>query len=165
MRIGLEVAASRLIEDCCAFRLSTGNFSIRSISHSHVVDDLGFQRWHGSYTGRRTYVSLCIKMWNRMLTSIVLLTSELYWCMMEITLGLLAACIPTLRGLFRSQSADSIVKGIRSLFSTGQGSTSSTELVSSKRSKSLDRDEADTYVTVKVHSKALSQDQPYSSNV
>ena len=75
--------------------------------------------------------------------------------MLEVSIGLLAACLPTLRGLFQSKSMDSLVGGFRSLFSLGSGS--STRLGSRgntkpKTSESLDRD-MPTEVYVEVSSK------------
>jgi len=72
---------------------------------------------------------------------------------MEITLGLFAACLPTLRGLFRSESADSLIKGVRSLFTVGSASISKSKLNSSKRSGSLDRYEEAIHIEVNAGSK------------
>lgn len=75
--------------------------------------------------------------------------------MMEITLGLLASCLPTLRGLFKTHSMDSVVKNVRSIFSLRSRSSSSkigySENSGAKRSGSLNRD---TEIEVSVQSKA-----------
>ncbi|ORY19203.1 hypothetical protein BCR34DRAFT_582383 [Clohesyomyces aquaticus] len=57
----------------------------------------------------------------------LMLTEELYWCLVEITLGLLASCLPTLRGLVKTKSVDSVVRSLRSMLSIGSGSTSTLE--------------------------------------
>lgn len=36
-----------------------------------------------------------------------MITTELYWMMLEVTLGLFAACLPTLGGFFRPVRKDS----------------------------------------------------------
>jgi hypothetical protein len=45
------------------------------------------------------------------------ITGTLYWSMVEVGVGLLAACLPTLRFLFRGMSPESVVNSIRSVFS------------------------------------------------
>ncbi|KAF2278032.1 uncharacterized protein EI97DRAFT_432117 [Westerdykella ornata] len=84
----------------------------------------------------------------------LLLTSELYWCLMEITLGLLAACLPTLRGLVQTKSVDSVLRSVRNALSLGSTSSAS-QLASSKdstakSSRSLDRDVYSVNVETKV---------------
>ena len=55
----------------------------------------------------------------------VMITTELYWMNLEITLGLLSSCLPTIRGLFKnSSSVDSVIRGVRSIFSSRSGSLS-----------------------------------------
>lgn len=46
-------------------------------------------------------------------------TNGIYWCIVESGLGLTAACIPTLYGLFRTKALESIVRSVRSLASLG----------------------------------------------
>lgn len=66
-----------------------------------------------------------------------MITTELYWMQLEITLGLLASCMPTLRGLFKNlNSVDSVIRGVRSIFSIRSGSASG----SIKTSQEYDRD-------------------------
>ena len=64
-----------------------------------------------------------------------MITTELYWMMLEITLGLIASCLPTLRGLFKTNSVDSMVKGVRSIFSLRSGSGSGSGSFKTKMSK------------------------------
>jgi hypothetical protein len=52
-------------------------------------------------------------------------TNELWWCMLEVAIGLIAACLPTLRGLIKMNSADSVLKNVRSYFSLGSSSSTS----------------------------------------
>ena len=54
---------------------------------------------------------------NRLRT--VLSTNGVYWCIIEAGLGLTAACLPTLYGLFRTKALESIVRSVRSLASLG----------------------------------------------
>ena len=42
--------------------------------------------------------------------------------LLSICLGVLAACLPTLRGLFRDRSMESMAKNMRSVFSLGSTS-------------------------------------------
>ncbi|CAI6330562.1 unnamed protein product [Periconia digitata] len=44
---------------------------------------------------------------------LLLNTTVLFWGMLEANLGLLAACLPTLRALFKSSNLDSVAKGYR----------------------------------------------------
>ncbi|KAF2187321.1 hypothetical protein K469DRAFT_725367 [Zopfia rhizophila CBS 207.26] len=60
--------------------------------------------------------------WNQKV-GFVIITTELYWMILEITLGVLAACLPTLRGLLKSRSVGSVVKSVRSLFTIRSGSS------------------------------------------
>jgi hypothetical protein len=53
-----------------------------------------------------------------------MITTELYWMMLSICLGLLASCLPTLRGLFKAKSMESFVHGLRSVFSMTSASRS-----------------------------------------
>jgi hypothetical protein len=55
---------------------------------------------------------------------------------MEITLGLLACCLPTLRGLIQTKSVDSVFKNVRSMFSLGS-STSESRVKSSGSSEGI----------------------------
>lgn len=55
-----------------------------------------------------------------------MITTELYWMMLSICLGVLAACLPTLRGMFKAKSMESFVHGIRSVFSLTSASRSRT---------------------------------------
>ncbi|KAF2119247.1 hypothetical protein BDV96DRAFT_642284 [Lophiotrema nucula] len=54
----------------------------------------------------------------------LMITTELYWINLEITLGVIACCLPTLRGLFKTKSMESMVNNVRSLFSIHSGSRS-----------------------------------------
>ncbi|KAF1973174.1 hypothetical protein BU23DRAFT_507193 [Bimuria novae-zelandiae CBS 107.79] len=54
----------------------------------------------------------------------LMITTELYWMMLAIILGVLAACLPTLRGLFRTKSVESMAKSMRTVFSLGSTSWS-----------------------------------------
>ncbi|KAF4624982.1 hypothetical protein G7Y89_g13188 [Cudoniella acicularis] len=45
------------------------------------------------------------------------ITGLLYWLLVEVCLGLLAACLPTIRFLFKGLSPDSVINSIRSAFS------------------------------------------------
>ncbi|KAF2740385.1 hypothetical protein EJ04DRAFT_424927, partial [Polyplosphaeria fusca] len=53
----------------------------------------------------------------------VMMTSEMYWMNLEITLGLLACCLPNLRGLLRSSSISKAITSVRGLLSLGSSST------------------------------------------
>lgn len=48
---------------------------------------------------------------------IMLITTQLYWSMIEMGLCVIAACLPTLRPLFAEMSAEQIINSIRSKFS------------------------------------------------
>ncbi|KAF2475362.1 uncharacterized protein BDR25DRAFT_310754 [Lindgomyces ingoldianus] len=52
----------------------------------------------------------------------VLLTNEVYYLTLEATIAIIACCLPTLRSLFTQRSVDSVVRGVRSLFSLRSGS-------------------------------------------
>ena len=54
---------------------------------------------------------------NRLRT--VLSTDGIYWCIIEAGLGLTAACLPTLYGLFRTKALESIMRSVRSIASLG----------------------------------------------
>lgn len=76
---------------------------------------------------------------------------------MEITLGLLAACLPTLRGLVKSKSADSIFRSVRNVLSLRSASSSSQSEISKgfygssgKSSRSLEREVITVTVGTKV---------------
>ena len=61
-----------------------------------------------------------------MLIVLVMITTELYWLMLEVTLGVLAACLPTLRGFVKSLAMDRSMWTIfpmRSASDTRVGST------------------------------------------
>jgi len=45
------------------------------------------------------------------------ITGTLYWSMVEVGVGLLAVCLPTIRFLFRGLSPESVINSIRSAFS------------------------------------------------
>ncbi|OCL14661.1 hypothetical protein AOQ84DRAFT_15099 [Glonium stellatum] len=47
----------------------------------------------------------------------LLITALLFWCMVEVALGLLAACLPTLKSLVQIQSVDSMIHSVRSKLS------------------------------------------------
>lgn len=47
---------------------------------------------------------------------IYLLTPIVYWPMIEASLGVIAACLPTLRPLFKGWSVERFIAGIRSSF-------------------------------------------------
>ena len=55
----------------------------------------------------------------------VLSTDGVYWCIIEAGLGLTAACLPTLYGLFRTKALESIVRSVRSIASLGSSPTES----------------------------------------
>ena len=55
----------------------------------------------------------------------VLSTDGIYWCIIEAGLGLTAACLPTLYGLFRTKAIESIVRSVRSIASLGSSPTGS----------------------------------------
>ena len=55
----------------------------------------------------------------------VLSTNGVYWCIVEAGLGLTAACLPTLYGLFRTKAIESIVRSVRSITSLGSSPTGS----------------------------------------
>ncbi|KAF2728222.1 hypothetical protein EJ04DRAFT_556908 [Polyplosphaeria fusca] len=63
-------------------------------------------------------------------------TSELWWCMLEVAIGLIAACLPTLRGLVKTNSCDNVFKNVRSYFSSGSASTSKLSYSKDSREKS-----------------------------
>ncbi|KAF2269567.1 hypothetical protein CC78DRAFT_422505, partial [Lojkania enalia] len=46
-------------------------------------------------------------------------TGQLFWFYVEVTIGVFAACLPTLRGLFQSKGFDSFVRGVRTKLSLG----------------------------------------------
>lgn len=56
---------------------------------------------------------------------IVLSTNGVYWCIIEAGLGLTAACLPTLYGLFRTKALESIVRSVRSIASLGSSGAGS----------------------------------------
>lgn len=56
---------------------------------------------------------------------IVLSTNGVYWCIIEAGLGLTAACLPTLYGLFRTKALESIVRSVRSIASLGSSPAAS----------------------------------------
>lgn len=60
------------------------------------------------------YLSRKTPVW---LLSSVLITTQLYWSMIEMGLCVIAACLPTLRPLFAEMSAEQIINSIRSKFS------------------------------------------------
>lgn len=43
----------------------------------------------------------------------LLITTSLFWNMLEVSLGIIATCLPTLRGLVQHKSVDSLVNSIR----------------------------------------------------
>lgn len=55
----------------------------------------------------------------------VLSTNGVYWCIIEAGLGLTAACLPTMYGLFRTKALESIVRSVRSIASLGSSPTGS----------------------------------------
>ena len=55
----------------------------------------------------------------------VLSTNGVYWCIIEAGLGLTAACLPTLYGLFRTKGIERIVRSVRSIVSLGSSPTGS----------------------------------------
>lgn len=65
----------------------------------------------------------------------LMLTEELYWCLMEISLGLLASCLPTIPGIFKTKPVDSVVRYVTGLLS-----------IRSMSSGSLDRLEKGVHV-------------------
>jgi len=54
----------------------------------------------------------------------VLITTSLFWNMLEVSLGIIATCLPTLRGLTRKRSVDSLVNSIRDKMSLRSGQLS-----------------------------------------
>lgn len=52
-------------------------------------------------------------------------TNGVYWCIIEAGLGLTAACLPTLYGLFRTKALESIVRSVRSIASLGSSGAGS----------------------------------------
>ena len=69
----------------------------------------------------------------------VLSTNGVYWCIIEAGLGLTAACLPTLYGLFRTKALESIVRSVRSIASLRSSPTGSKHSQQS-RSGSVRRD-------------------------
>lgn len=65
----------------------------------------------------------------------VLSTDGVYWCIIETGLGLTAACLPTLYGLFRTQALESIVRSVRSIASLGSSPPGSNRSERSQRSR------------------------------
>ncbi|KAH4063448.1 hypothetical protein HBI37_002090 [Parastagonospora nodorum] len=55
---------------------------------------------------------------------LVLITTSLFWNMLEVSLGIIAACLPTLRGLAKAKSVDSLVNSDRDKISIRSGSAS-----------------------------------------
>ncbi|KAF2258878.1 hypothetical protein CC78DRAFT_477090 [Lojkania enalia] len=83
----------------------------------------------------------------------LLLTSELYWCLMEITLAIIAGCLPTLRGLIKSESVDSVFKNVRNIFSL-RSTSSTSKLVSTEGSGKIST-EREISISVKSESSEL----------
>lgn len=55
----------------------------------------------------------CHRSLKTLLTISVLITTSLFWNMLEVSLGIVASCLPTLRGLFTNRSVDSVVNSIK----------------------------------------------------
>lgn len=60
------------------------------------------------------FVSVSRLSWQWSLRVLVLNTTVLFWGMIEANLGLLAACLPTLRGLLKLRTVDSLIQSYRS---------------------------------------------------
>ncbi|MCJ1405167.1 hypothetical protein MMC11_008393 [Xylographa trunciseda] len=61
----------------------------------------------------------------------LMITEILWWTMVEVGLGLLATCLPTLRFLFRDLSPDWLLGNMRSVFSFRSASTQNSKSVAS----------------------------------
>lgn len=61
-----------------------------------------------------------------------MLTTELFWFLIEVEAGLLASSLPVLRGLIMTKSVDSVVRSIRGVFTLGSESGSSSTLKGSQ---------------------------------
>lgn len=59
--------------------------------------------------------------------ALVLVTTILFWSMVESQLALLALCLPVLHSLFRRISLESVINSVRSIASLGSGSRRSPE--------------------------------------
>ncbi|KAF2248537.1 hypothetical protein BU26DRAFT_605986 [Trematosphaeria pertusa] len=64
----------------------------------------------------------------------LLLSNEVYYLNLEAMVALLASCLPTLRSLFTTASVDSVIRGVRSMFSlrSGSGTDSDSQLSKQK---------------------------------
>ncbi|KAF2726648.1 hypothetical protein EJ04DRAFT_452918 [Polyplosphaeria fusca] len=66
----------------------------------------------------------------------LIITTEIFWINIEIVIGVIAACLPTLPGLFKTLSVASMVRSVQAMFSVDSvGSTGS--LTGHKNSKDL----------------------------
>lgn len=63
-----------------------------------------------------------------------MLTTELFWFLIEVEAGLLASSLPVLRGLIMTKSIDSVLRSIREVFTLGSESGSSSALKGSQSS-------------------------------
>ncbi|KAK7190440.1 uncharacterized protein CC84DRAFT_1262345 [Paraphaeosphaeria sporulosa] len=79
-------------------------------------------------------IASMIQNFNPELDVDLLITTFLFWNYLEATTALLAACLPTLRGLFRTSSLDSAIQSLRSRI----GLNSKSPLNSSIRKKEQD---------------------------
>ncbi|KAF2033495.1 hypothetical protein EK21DRAFT_98200 [Setomelanomma holmii] len=70
----------------------------------------------------------------------LLITTSLFWNILEVSLGIIACCLPTLRGLAREPSVDSWVHNIRDQMSLRSGQ-SSARSESSMKMSDIDREE------------------------
>ncbi|KAH7127177.1 hypothetical protein B0J11DRAFT_558562 [Dendryphion nanum] len=66
-------------------------------------------------------------------------TASLFWFVVEIAVGIIAACLPTLRGLFKGTRVDSVLRGLRSRLSLGSGSAPSSHDGNSPTSPNSDQ--------------------------
>lgn len=72
----------------------------------------------------------------------LMITYELFWMQLEIVLGLMAANLPAMRGLFKTKTGESKFKKFRSLFSlrsssNGSGSFRSYSKASTEKSGAI----------------------------
>ncbi|OCL09075.1 hypothetical protein AOQ84DRAFT_376166 [Glonium stellatum] len=85
---------------------------------------------------------------NPLLDEDLLITTLLFWCMVEVTLGLLAACLPTLRGLFKPHSVDSVVRSVRSKISLRSANPSSNTSLPMKSLESCEHRSSDSIARI-----------------
>jgi hypothetical protein len=76
-----------------------------------------------------------------------MITTELYWMNLEITLGLLACCLPSFRGLMKSSSVSKVVSSFRGLLSLGSSSTLVSEIGSKGSHQEPESEQGKVFIT------------------